>query len=124
MAGMKVEGSSVEERVLEGLAVPLAQLVEDEHFACGCAAEAHVGVEHVDVPHEGRVDFSCINLLKVTNIDVEALDLTEDSALVEDDLLGVRKQLCVPAEESHSADFARHLYTHQEEGHGEEPRAA
>lgn len=118
-----VNKSSVKERVLEGLSVPLAQLVEDEDFASSTTAEAHVGVKHVDVPHEGRINISCINLLKVANVDVESLDCTEDGALVEYYLLSVRQELCMPAEEAHSADFTRHLDSHEGNWQCADPRA-
>jgi len=84
--------------VLEGLRVPVAVLVEDEDFFGYCVAENQIWVEHVDHPHERYIDLIGVNLFQVANVDDMSLNTTEHSCLVEDDLLSVREQLCVPAE--------------------------
>ena len=119
-----VDSCSVEERVLDGFLVPLSLLVEDEDLASGCIAEAHVRVEHVDLPHQEGRNLGGVDLLQVANVNVVAVNGTEKSCLLEHNLLCVREQLRVPGEMAHSAELSGHLNGKEEQGHDGEVRHA
>ena len=82
---------SVEKRVLQSLLVPVTILVKDEGFTALSVFEAKIWVEHVDFPHEWSVNLGAVNFFEASNINDVALHFSEQSSLVEHDLLGVRQ---------------------------------
>ena len=124
LPSVSVDESSEEEWVLEGLLVPLALLIEDEDFSSCGIAEAQVGIEHVDVPHERCIDLSSINLLEILDVDIESLHRTEHRGLVEHNLLRVRQELCMPAEVTYDAYFTGHLDSGESDGQRANPRSS
>lgn len=105
---------SVEERVLQSFLIPVAILIEDEDFTRGWIAEAKIGVEHVDFPHEVSLNLFSIDLFQVANVNIVSLNLTKQGSLMEDNLFGMGQKLCVPAEVFHGGQFPRRLHAHQE----------
>lgn len=84
--------------MLESLLVPYALLVEHENLLGFHVAENHVLVEEVSCPHELVLDGLSWNLLEIFDVDDVLRDLSKEERLVEDDLLRVRQELCVPSE--------------------------
>jgi len=97
---------SVEKRVIKRLFVPDSQLVEHEHLLRLRASEDHLLVEHKNIPEDGTVDCTLINLLERVDVDKRALDLAEEISFVEDHLFSVWNQLSVESEVVHACEIA------------------
>ena len=85
-------------------------LVEDEDFLSELVLEYHVRVEHIMRPDKVVKSSIGRHLLKVLNVHDEALGLAKGLSLVEDYLLVVREQLCVPAEVLLHSPAARNVH--------------
>ena len=103
--------------MLQGVFVPVTVLVEHEDLKGCSVSEAKVGVKHVDVPHKGRCDVSSVNLFQIANVNIVSLGLTKQASLVENYLLRVGNEFCVPAEIIEGAHLSRHLHGVESEGH-------
>ena len=86
---MRLRSFSVEKRVLQTLLVPVTILVENKEFAALGIFEAEIWVEHVDLPHERSFHLGAIDLLEASNVYDVALNFSEHSSFMEDDLFGV-----------------------------------
>ena len=84
--------------MVEGVLVPDALLIEDEHLTCRHVPEDEVLIEHITCPHKLVFDNLCIHFLQVFDINNKLLGSTKHERLLEDNLLSVRKHLGVPAE--------------------------
>jgi len=89
---------SIQEWVLESLWVPYALLVEYEKFLGFHVAENHVLVEHISCPDELVLNGFGWNLLDIFDVDDMLRDLAKEEWLVENNLLRVRQEFCVPCE--------------------------
>jgi len=90
-------------------------LVEDEDLFGLAILEHHVGVEDVTAPHQWVHDNFWANLLQVLDINDGLVCLSKNSTLMEDNLLSVWQELCVPAEVSLCSDSSWQLGGEHEE---------
>lgn len=98
---------SIEQRMVQGLFVPDALFVENEDLSRELVLEDHLWVEHVSLPHQ-RIGYGIGRyFLKVIDVDDIALGLAEEEGFMENDLLVVGQQLCVPAEVALDGPSAR-----------------
>ena len=97
---------SVEKRVIKRLFVPNSQLVEHENLLRLRASEDHLLVEHKNIPEDGTVDCTLINLLERVDVDKRALDLAKEIRFVENHLFSVWNQLSVESEVVHACKIA------------------
>ena len=100
--------------MLQSLLVPVTILVKDEDLATLRVFEAQIWIKHVDFPHERSIHFRAVDLLEASNIYDVALHFSEQTCLMEDNLLSVGKQLCMPAEIAQSVGLAWQLQSVKE----------
>ena len=99
----------MKEGVLQSLLVPVTILVKDEDLAALRTFEDQIWIEHVDFPHERSFHFRAVDLLEASNVNDDTPHTSVQICLMEDDLLSVRQQLCMPAEVCQSIHLAWHL---------------
>ena len=110
--------------MLQSILVPETILVKDEQLAALCVFEAQIWIEHVDLPHKETHTFRAFDLFEAPNVDDVALHFSKHTCFMQDDLLSVGKQLCMPAEMLHHSDLAWHLGTIKESGQKEDKTLA
>ena len=84
--------------MVEGVLVPDALLIEDEQLPSRHITEHQILIKHVTRPHKLVRDHLCVHLFQVFDVDNILLSSTKEEGLLEHNLLGVRKHLCMPAE--------------------------
>ena len=84
--------------MVERVLVPDALPIEDEELTAGHVPEDEAVIEVVSEPHEFVLDGFGVHLLEVLDVHDDLPGLAGEIGLVEDDLLGVRKELGMPAE--------------------------
>ena len=98
---------SVQKWVLQSIFVPDTIFVEYEELLSLSISEDHFAIKAVDIPDQGTVHHACIDFLKCINVDIDPSDVSEDTRLVEYNLLSVRKQLCMECKVLHSCKLSR-----------------
>ena len=86
--------------MLEGFFVPYTLLVEDENLLGLHVTEYHLLIEHISGPHQHIGDGFHRDFLKIFNVNEMSLNLAEQESLVENNLLSMRNEFCVPSEVS------------------------
>lgn len=106
--------------MLKSFLVPDTAGVEHEDLLGLLAAENQVGVEGVGVPHEGGGHTISFYFLQVVNVHVDAFHISEQTGLVEDDLLGMGQKLSVESEETKGGHLAGSGEQGNEQGENQE----
>lgn len=111
---------SVEQGVLKSFLVPNSIWIKNEHFLRFWAAEHHLAIKHVWVPHNRWGHSGGVYFLKASNIHVELLDVPENSRFVKNYLLSIRQQLCVESKIPYGSELAWHGHQRNCEGQEQE----
>ena len=100
---------SIQKWMIKSVFIPNTVPIEHKQFASCGISEHEVLIEDVAHPHEFIFDGIGINLFQILDVDYELVVSSKEPTLLEDNLLSVRQQFCMPAEVGLLSPSSRHI---------------